>query len=671
MEVKSSQVHWYQHKAVWLVTPISLVAGAVLFNKLSSFTASRWVSWSATTAVVVAPPLLVGAATAYLSPKSEPFDPVEQSASTTAEKSPLGLACEGDNLDQAMDLLESAEPQAIREALNSAQQEGREKIALLLECWLETPVDALHTVASEGWDDLFDFVFELQTDRSTLNDHGQTPLHVACERENLYQLQRLLTDDEVRVDGLDQSGRSPFSIALSTENKELVSILLTCGVNPESGEKVGPNIWDRCWYREWGGTEEMTAFLMQCSRELPKELFKRQREWSHVADLWMNRSTHNPGLMELMAYCERQFKPIELWSIHDAVDSDSIETLRARLKVNQDGIDELDRGGRTPLLLACEYKEGQIALDLIGAGADPLIVSPGGSSVTVLAQGRGPAFGRAIQRAISEVRPNALAHLSQLEDCKMAAHVFGFSGYMRLKRGGAFELGGGTCEFWIPEFCAALRAHNHGRLGRALESFASAVSRLGGPHRNAPSSQPVQLIRASLAGIEGESVWSHAVLYLVSNDHLVICNHSTGLGQGKIYKWILKIQDKAPIFAINRGQLRSTRDHRTFERQLVKAISKGGDPIRNAHLEEHSPLNLQLAPNCSWYCYEIALWAHLSLSLGLEEGNKGCRKVMETLKGNLLMKIHSHIQSDVEFVMRDDMKKFLQLAVTSRGNSFE
>ncbi|XP_051790387.1 85/88 kDa calcium-independent phospholipase A2 isoform X2 [Erpetoichthys calabaricus] len=75
------------------------------------------------------------------------------------------------------------------------------------------------------------------------NESGCTPLHLACQKEDLLCLRELLEDCQARLDVVDKNGETPFHYAACQDNREVMKILCSHtsqGINQLSNKGETP-----------------------------------------------------------------------------------------------------------------------------------------------------------------------------------------------------------------------------------------------------------------------------------------------------------------------------------------------------------------------------------------------------------------------------------------------
>lgn len=129
----------------------------------------------------------------------------------------------------------------------------------------DTPLKVAIARAEEKSDELMDFLLDhAGADLNTPNKTGLTPVLVACERDDVKLLQKLL-NHKADLTICDDKGASPLAVAAFCGNKEVLPILLR--TNPELLEKPNTNGCTPLWLAARSGRPEVVEILLKAGAD--------------------------------------------------------------------------------------------------------------------------------------------------------------------------------------------------------------------------------------------------------------------------------------------------------------------------------------------------------------------------------------------------------------------
>ena len=128
----------------------------------------------------------------------------------------------------------------LNKGVNVDAKDNRDRNVLHHICEDEARAQRLSKALDDSDKSMMDLVLGLKVDHNARERHnGQTPLHLAIDRNNMPLAQELLKSKRIKIEIQDNTGRSPIHIAASKANNTVLTELIRMKAKVDSQAKGG------------------------------------------------------------------------------------------------------------------------------------------------------------------------------------------------------------------------------------------------------------------------------------------------------------------------------------------------------------------------------------------------------------------------------------------------
>ena len=244
---------------------------------------------------------------------------------------------------------------------------------------------ALHIASRDGMSIAVQLFVDLGADTNAVNKHGQTPLHMAADREkDCPELCKILLKHAAKIDASDEDGNQPLHLGCNQSHTNTGSLLLSHGADVRAVDHVGQTPLHMA-----AGGEKDCPKLCEILLKHTAKIDVADEDGNQPLHLACNRGHTNTGSLLLSHGADvRAVDHVGQTPLHMAAggEKDCPKLCEILLK-HAAKIDVADEDGNQPLHLGCNQGHTNTGSLLLSHGADVRAVDHVGQTPLHMAAG--------------------------------------------------------------------------------------------------------------------------------------------------------------------------------------------------------------------------------------------------------------------------------------------